>query len=97
MTETLREVGQASTSAVSQRIAAEIRAEAARRGISIREIARRMEVSQMWLSRRVKVSADVDLKVNEIDSIAETLGTTSEKLLLAARWPTCEYPIAEAA
>lgn len=75
-----------SISSPSARIAAEIRAEAARQGVSLREIARRLGVSQPWVTRRVSVHADVDLKVTEIDQIAETLGTTAAELIAASGW-----------
>lgn len=98
MTETIRSVGTpARTSEVSQRIAAEIRAEAGRQGVSIREVARTLGVSQPWLSRRVSIHADVDLKVDEIDRIAEALGTTAQKLIAASGWLTHQYPTALAA
>lgn len=65
----------------SRRIAAEVRAEAARQGISLREVARRLDVSQMWLSRRVKVTADVDLTFEELERIAAVLDVPVERLL----------------
>lgn len=87
------------TDSPSRRVAAEIRAEAARRGISIREVARRMDVQQMWLSRRVKVDAPVDLTLEELERIAAALETTAEELLHSAGWPvTSRYPsLSEAA
>jgi transcriptional regulator with XRE-family HTH domain len=77
----------------SRRIAAEIRAEAARQGVSIREVARRLEVSQMWLSRRVKVDGDVDMTFEELVRIAAALDVPLDRLLSAAGWPvTYGYP-----
>lgn len=70
----------------SRRAAAKIRAEAAYQGISLREVARRLGVSQMWLSRRVKVGADVDLTLEEIDRIAGALDVTAEQLLTNTGW-----------
>lgn len=84
------------TSATSARIAAEIRAEAARQGLSIRQLARKMTVSQPWLSRRVSITADVDLKVNEIEQIADALTVPVGKLLAAAGWPGSTPPPAVA-
>lgn len=85
------------TSETSARIAAEIRAEAARQGRSVRELARDMDVSQPWLSRRVSVTADVDLKVNEIEDIAAALGVPTRQLLTAAGWPGSPPPAVAAA
>lgn len=70
----------------SRRIAAEVRAEAARQGISLREVARRLDVSQMWLSRRVKVTADVDLTFEELDRIAGALGVSVDQLIANSGW-----------
>lgn len=80
----------------SRRIAAEIRAEAARQGLSIREVARRLEVSQMWLSRRIKVTADVDLTFEELTRIAEALGVPAERLIANSGWLTNRYALAGA-
>lgn len=77
----------------SRRLTAEIRAEAARQGISLREVSRRLEVSQMWVSRRVKVTADVNLTFEDLERIAGALDTSAEELLRAAGWPvTHRYP-----
>lgn len=98
MSDTIREIGTpARTSEVSQKIAAEIRAEAGRQGVSIREVARTLGVSQPWLARRVSIHADVDLKVNEIELIATALGTTSQRLIQSSGWLTHQYPSAQAA
>lgn len=70
----------------SRRIAAEVRAEAARQGVSIREIARRLGVSQMWISRRVKLNGDVDLTFEELVRIAEALGVPAERLMIDSGW-----------
>lgn len=75
------------TDSPSRRVAAELRAEAARQGISIREIARRMEVTQMWLSRRVKVDAPVHITFEDLERITAALDTTPERILGAAGWP----------
>lgn len=92
MTVTKMERRTGRTSAASAGIAAEIRAETARQGKSVREIARVMGVHQPWLSRRVSITADVDLKVNEIEDIADALGVPAGQLLNSAGWPGSDTP-----
>lgn len=59
-----------------------------------------MDVSQPWLTRRVKVNADVDLTFEEIERIAAALGVPAGQLITAAGWPgdvTQRYYIGAAA
>ena len=65
----------------SQSIGTEVRVEAARQGISIREVARRMNVDQMWLSRRVKVNATTPITPEEVERMAEALDVPVERLV----------------
>lgn len=61
----------ASTPTVNQSIAAELRAAAARRKKSRREIATALDVSHMWLQRRL--AGDQALTVEDVVRIARVL------------------------
>ena len=66
---------------LSQRIAAEVRAEMARRGLSARRFALQLGVSNMWVNRRVGMHADQDLTLEDLERISSALGITWQKLL----------------
>lgn len=68
----------------SRRIAAEIRAEAARQGLSLRRMSLALGKSQPWMTRRVSITADVDMTLEELDLIAAVLGVTAGELLTRA-------------
>jgi transcriptional regulator with XRE-family HTH domain len=67
----------------SRLIAAEIRAEMARQGLSQREVAKRLNVSDIWISRRVSPKSTVQITVEEVEAMAEALGVSSQRLLAA--------------
>lgn len=56
-------------------VAAEIRAQIARKGLSGRQLAFRLGKSQPWMSRRL--TGDVAFDVNELDQIAAVLGVSA--------------------
>jgi len=63
-------------------VPAEIRAIAARQGVSHAELARRCERSPMWLSRRLSPTAfAVDLSVDDLTLIAAALEVTPAEIL----------------
>ena len=67
----------------SRLVAAEVRAEMARRGISARALALKMGgVSYMWVSRRVGINADQELTLEDIARFAEALETTARYTLV---------------
>jgi hypothetical protein len=76
----------AATPAPSRRIAAEIRAELARQGISNRRLAVTMGVSYQWVNRRVGMHADVDLTFEEVDRIAAAIGVPTGRLVVSSGW-----------
>lgn len=73
--------------ALTESVSANVVAEMKSQDVSIRELARRLGVSQPYVSRRLgEVDADerVDLKLDEIERIAEALGVPVQKLLSGA-------------
>jgi transcriptional regulator with XRE-family HTH domain len=70
----------------SRRIAAEIRAELARQGLSSRRLALALGVSYQWVNRRISPKADVDLTFEEVDLIAGAIGVPATKLVVPAQW-----------
>ena len=68
--------------ALNRAVAGEIRAELARRQWSQTELATRMGVDQMWLSRRLR--AVKPLTLTEFEAIAEALEMTPAELMAAA-------------
>jgi transcriptional regulator with XRE-family HTH domain len=69
----------------SRAVAAEVRAEAARQGITQGQLAARMGVQQAWLSRRIGIRADVDITLEETLEMAKALRISPEGLLYAIR------------
>ena len=67
---------------LNEAVAGEIRAELARRQWSQVELATRMGVDQMWLSRRLR--AVKPLTLTEFEAIAQALGLTPADLMGAA-------------
>lgn len=78
----------------SQFLAGEIRAEMARKGISHREVARRLGVSQMWVGRRIGVNAVTDLTFEDLVKLAEALNVPAQGLvnLLLPRLDSNQQP-----
>lgn len=68
----------------SKLVAAEIRAEIARQGLSQRIVTSRLHVSGPWLSRRIGSTADVDLTFEDTVRIAEALNVSVQRLV--ATW-----------
>lgn len=66
---------------LTEAVSANIRAELSDQGISQRELARRLNVSQPWVFRRLAAEPEVTLNVAEIDAIATALGVPVAKLL----------------
>ncbi len=67
---------------LGQRLAAEIRAEMARQMITQSELARRLGVIDMWLSRRLR--GQQPLNVDELERIAEQLGISELEFMARA-------------
>lgn len=61
-------------------MAGEVRAEAARRGLTHRDLARRLHVSHTWVARRIGMSADVNLTLEDVDKLAEALEIAPQRL-----------------
>lgn len=61
----------ATNSSLRQRVAAEVRAEMARRRVSQSELARRLGEGQPWVNRRV--NGDVALDLDDLERISEAL------------------------
>lgn len=59
-------------------VAGEIRAHAARRGLSGRQLAFQLGKSQPWMSRRL--TGEVPFDVEELDAVAALLGVTPREL-----------------
>jgi transcriptional regulator with XRE-family HTH domain len=71
----------------SRLIAAEVRAEMARRGISARALSLKLGgVSYMWVTRRIGVNADQELTFEDLDRIAAALGVPASKLIQDSHW-----------
>lgn len=68
----------------SRWIAAELRAEIARAGLSQATIAKRMGVPGAWISRRLTPSAEVDLTFEETEKFCESIGTDADELIARA-------------
>lgn len=66
---------------LTESVSAKIREELTEQGISQRELARRLNVSQPWVFRRLAAEPEVTLNVAEIDAIASALGVPVAKLL----------------
>lgn len=66
-------------------VAGEIRAIAARRGISHARIARRIGRTPMWLSRRLSPSTIQPMTLEELTLIADALGVDPLDVLAAGR------------
>lgn len=64
---------------LGRRVAGEIRAEMARQRVAGTKLSRRMGVTDMWLSRRLR--GDVGITMDELDEIARALGVPWWQLL----------------
>ena len=76
----------------SRLVSAEIRAELGRQGLSQAQLAARMHVGQVWLSRRIGRNPDVDLSLEDTARIARVLGVPVTQLLAGWLDPDAEDP-----
>jgi transcriptional regulator with XRE-family HTH domain len=76
-------VGREHAPNVSRLIAAEVRAEMGRQGVSKHQLATRLGVSDVWIGRRLKVDSTVQITLEEVEQMAEALGVSSQRLLAA--------------
>ena len=67
------------TTSLAQRVAAEIRAEMARQLLTQSELARRLGVIEMWLSRRLRGRQPLDL--DELERIASVINVPVPELI----------------
>lgn len=70
--------------ALTESVSANVREELKAQDVSFRELARRLGVSQPYVSRRLSEEPEVDLKLDELEKIAEALGVPVQKLLADA-------------
>lgn len=68
-------------SELSTRIAAEVRAEMGRQGISSAALARKLGVSEAWTSRRLSINGDQTMDLDDLPRIADVLGVPIAELL----------------
>ena len=85
---------------LNQQVAARIRAELALQGMTQKDLAERMQVPELWISRRLSARSKraVSLNLDELDHIAAALGITVLALLdpawrLDDRIVTSRYPL----
>lgn len=71
----------APTLTASRLIAAEIRAELARRGFTSRQFALQHGLNEMWLNRRIGRKASIDMTFEEVDQLAGMLDVDVQVLL----------------
>lgn len=71
------------TTGLTQRVAAEIRAELARQQMSQRELARRLGIDQAIVSKRLTGGIGRSWTLDELDSIAVVLGVPAAWFLAA--------------
>lgn len=64
---------------LTARVAGEIRAELARRGMAAYELAELLGVSRSWVSYRLRVEQTIDL--DDLERISEALGVSIFRLL----------------
>jgi transcriptional regulator with XRE-family HTH domain len=65
-------------------LAEELRAELGRQSMSFSAMSRRLGVSVQWVQRRISMAADVDMTLEELDSMADVLGVDPELLVIRA-------------
>lgn len=68
---------------LTESVSAKIRAELESQGVSQRELARRLNVSQPWVFRRLTENPEVGLDLADVDAIADALGVPATKFLPA--------------
>ena len=62
-------------------VAAEVRAEMARQGLTTRAFARKMRTYDTWVHRRVSVKADVAMTLDELQRMVDALDRPMEQFL----------------
>jgi transcriptional regulator with XRE-family HTH domain len=67
----------------SRLVAAEIRAEMARQGMSQRRLATLIGTNYTWCQRRISVGAELELTVDDVQDIAEALGVPVQRLMMS--------------
>jgi hypothetical protein len=65
----------------SRIVAAELRAEIARQGLSTHAVAQRIGTYDVWLSRRISPSGEVALTIDDVTRIAAALECPMDRLL----------------
>lgn len=73
---------------VTRDVAGEIRAVAARQGVSHAELARRIDRPPMWVSRRLSPVQALVMSVHDLTLMADALGVDPAEVLAAARTTT---------
>lgn len=81
----------AQTKPLAQRVAAEVRAEMARQMITQKEMARRLEQIDMWLSRRLR--GHVPFNLDELERVAQALDLSVSTLIERAGKVTDKQPV----
>lgn len=76
--------GPATRTSLNAQVAAEVRAEMGRRGMSNAELARLLGVSEAWTTRRLGKRADTTLNLVDLQRICAALGTPLATFLTAA-------------
>ena len=74
---------EASGAAPSRLVAQEIRAEMGRQQLSQRRLAMMLGTNVAWISRRLSITADVDLTIEEIERMAKALHVPVQRLVSA--------------
>jgi len=68
-------------SRTSRAMAAEVRAEMGRHGVSQRGLANRLGRPQPWVSRRIGLGAEVELTLDDVAEMADALGIPAEGVI----------------
>lgn len=76
------------TNGLTQRVAAEIRAELARQQMSQRRLAELLGIDPALVSRRVSTGVGRSWTLDELERIAEILGVSVERLILRPAVPS---------
>lgn len=79
----------ATVTPVRERVAEELRVQLARRRMSATELARRIHVTQPYLSRRM--TGEIAFDLDDLEKIAGTLGVSVRELLPRDRRATVDY------
>lgn len=69
------------TATLAEAAASEVRAEMGRQGISNNTLATRLDVSDLYLSRRLRMEQAIPFNLDEIAAVASALGKPVEQFL----------------